>query len=128
MYLGKDSTERAVKRGVLHRYRHLHFATHSLIDGKSPSRSSVVLSLNDDPEEDGFLEVGEIAELDLDSNLVVLSACQTGHGQLLSGEGIVGLSWAFLRAGARSVVVSLWNVGDISTSNLITSRELARIR
>ena len=121
VYLGKDSTERAVKREVLHRYRRLHFATHSLIDEKSPSRSSVVLSLNDDPEEDGFLEVGEIAELDLDSDLVVLSACQTGHGQLLSGEGIVGLSRAFLYAGARSVVVSLWNVTDITTSRLMKS-------
>jgi CHAT domain-containing protein len=119
VYLGKESTERAVKQEALRRYRRLHFATHSLIDEKTPSRSSVALSLNDDPEEDGFLEVGEIAELDLDSDLVVLSACQTGHGQLLSGEGIVGLSRAFLYAGARSVVVSLWNVTDTATSRLM---------
>jgi CHAT domain-containing protein len=119
VYLGKASTERAVKHEVLRRYRRLHFATHSLIDEKSPSRSSVVLSLNDDPEEDGFLEVGEIAELVLDSDLVVLSACQTGHGQLLSGEGIIGMSRSFLYAGARDVIVSLWNVSDISTSQLM---------
>lgn len=121
IYLGKDCTERAVKRETLNRYRRLHFATHSLIDERSPSRSAVVLSLNNDPEEDGFLEVSEIAELDLDSDLVVLSACQTGHGQLLSGEGIVGLSRAFLYAGARAVVVSLWDVSDISTNQLMKS-------
>jgi CHAT domain-containing protein len=81
----------------------------------------VVLTLDDDPQEDGALEVGEISELDMDCDLVVLSACQTGRGQLFSGEGIVGLSRAFLRAGARSVVVSLWNVSDISTSQLMKS-------
>jgi CHAT domain-containing protein/tetratricopeptide (TPR) repeat protein len=121
VYLGKDSTEKAVKQESLRRYRRLHFATHSLIDEKSPSRSAVVLTLNNDSEEDGFLEVSEIAEMDLDCNLVVLSACQTGRGQLQSGEGIVGLSRAFLYAGARSVVVSLWNVNDISTGQLMKS-------
>lgn len=117
LYLGKDSTEDAVKRESLRRYRRLHFATHSLIDEVSPSRSAVVLTL--DPEDDGFLDVNEISELDLDCDLVVLSACQTGRGQLLSGEGIVGLSRAFLYAGARSVVVSLWSVSDISTGHLM---------
>src|SRR5213075_2169171 len=119
LYLGRDSTEGAVKRESLRRYRRLHFATHSLVDESSPSRSAVVLTLDNDPEEDGFLEVNEIADLDLDCDLVVLSACQTGRGQLLSGEGIVGLSRAFLCAGARTVVVSLWNVSDNSTSQLM---------
>jgi CHAT domain-containing protein len=121
LYLGKDSTEAVVKRESLRRYRRLHFATHSLIDEVSPSRSAVVLTLNDNPEEDGFLEVDEISDLDLDCDLVVLSACQTGRGQLLLGEGIVGLSRAFLYAGARSVVVSLWSVSDISTGHLMKS-------
>lgn len=119
LYLGRDSTEAAVKRESLRRYRRLHFATHSLVDESSPSRSAVVLTLDNNPEEDGFLEVNEIADLDLDCDLVVLSACQTGRGQLLSGEGIVGLSRAFLYAGARSVVVSLWSVSDISTGHLM---------
>jgi CHAT domain-containing protein len=116
--LGKESTEEAVKQESLRRYRRLHFATHSLIDEKSPGRSAVVLTPGD-AAEDGFLEVGEISRLDLDCDLVVVSACQTGRGQLLSGEGIVGLSRAFLYAGARSVVVSLWNVSDISTGQLM---------
>jgi CHAT domain-containing protein len=119
LYLGEDSTEDAVKRESLRRYRRLHFATHSLIDEKSPARSAVVLTLDSDPGEDGFLEASEISELDLDCDLVVLSACQTGRGQLLSGEGVVGLTRAFLYAGARSVVVSLWSVSDISTGQLM---------
>lgn len=121
IYLGTDSTEAAVKREPLRRYRRLHFATHSLIDEDSPSRSAVVLTQDDNPDEDGYLEVREISELDLDCDLVVLSACQTGRGRLLSGEGIVGLSRAFLYAGARAVVVSLWNVSDISTGQLMES-------
>ncbi|MEK6406802.1 MAG: CHAT domain-containing tetratricopeptide repeat protein [Acidobacteriota bacterium] len=118
-YLGEESTEDALKRESLRDYKRLHFATHSLIDEVSPSRSAVVLTLDDDPQEDGVLEVSEISELDIDCDLVVLSACQTGRGKLFSGEGIVGLSRAFLRAGARSVVVSLWNVSDIATSRLM---------
>ncbi|HST19599.1 MAG TPA: CHAT domain-containing protein [Blastocatellia bacterium] len=116
---GMESTEEAVKHESLRRYRRLHFATHSLIDEKSPLRSAVALTPDNNAEEDGFLEVSEISKLDLDCDLVVVSACQTGRGQLLTGEGIVGLSWAFLGAGARSVVVSLWNVSDISTSQLM---------
>jgi CHAT domain-containing protein/tetratricopeptide (TPR) repeat protein len=121
LYLGKDSTEDAFKRESLRRYRRLHFATHSLIDEVSPSRSAVVLTLDNSPDEDGFLDVYEISELDLDCDLVVLSACQTGRGALLSGEGIVGLSRAFMYAGARSLVVSLWSVSDISTGHLMKS-------
>ena len=116
---GMASTEEAIKHESLRRYRRLHFATHSLIDEKSPLRSAVVLTPDNNAEEDGFLEVSEISRLNLDCDLVVVSACQTGRGQLLTGEGILGLSWAFFRAGARSVVVSLWNVTDISTSQLM---------
>jgi CHAT domain-containing protein len=119
VFLGREGTEAALKREPLGRYRRLHFATHSLIDEMSPSRSAIVLSFDGDAEEDGLLDVSEIARLNLDADLAVVSACQTGRGKLLSGEGIVGLSRAFLQAGARSVVVSLWNVTDISTSQLM---------
>jgi CHAT domain-containing protein len=119
--LDKESTEEAIKREPLDRYRRLHFATHSLIDEKSPLHSAVVLTPGDGAEEDGVLEVSEISRLNLDCDLVVVSACQTGRGQLLSGEGIVGLSRSFIQAGARSVVVSLWNVSDISTGQLMKS-------
>jgi CHAT domain-containing protein len=119
--LGTKSTEAAIKREPLRRYRHLHFATHSFIDEKYPWRSAIVLSFDGDAEEDGSLNVSEIARLNLDCDLVVVSACQTGRGKLLSGEGIIGLSRAFLQAGARAVVVSLWNVSDISTGRLMKS-------
>lgn len=119
VYLGKDATEESVKGESLRRFRRLHFATHSLIDEVSPARTAVALSLDSDHEEDGFLEVSEVSELDLDCDVVVLSACQTGRGQVRLGEGIVGLSRAFLYAGARAVVVSHWNVSDISTSQLM---------
>lgn len=119
--VGKESTEEAIKREPLNRYRRLHFAAHSLVDEKSPLHSAVVLTPGDGAEEDGVLEVSEIARLNLDSDLVVVSACQTGRGQLLSGEGIVGLSRAFIQAGSRSVVVSLWNVSDNSTGQLMKS-------
>jgi CHAT domain-containing protein len=117
--MGKESTESAFKRESLRRYRRLHFATHSLINETSPMQSVVVLTQGDDPQEDGRLDAGEISRLDLDCDLVVVSACQTGRGKLLSGEGVVGLSRAFLYAGAQSVVVSLWNVSDGSTSQLM---------
>jgi len=119
VYVGKASTEDALKRESLRDYKRLHFATHSLIDEVNPTRSAVMFSLDDDKREDGVLEVGEIAELDIDCDLVVLSACRTARGKLYSGEGIVGLSRAFIRAGARSVAVSLWNVSDITTSRFM---------
>lgn len=119
VYLGKESTESHLKHELLRKFRRIHFATHSLIDEQYPSRSAVVLTLAEDPDEDGLLDVNEISELDLDCDLVVLSACQTGRGQLHSGEGILGLSRAFLYAGARSLVVSQWNVSDISTARLM---------
>jgi CHAT domain-containing protein len=119
VYLGASATEEAIKRESLPQYRRIHFATHSLIDEHDPARSGVVLTLDDDPREDGLLEVSEIAELKLDCDLVVLSACQTGRGQLVTGEGIVGLTRAFLYAGARSVAVSLWSVSDVSTAQFM---------
>jgi CHAT domain-containing protein len=119
--MGKACTEEAFKREPLRRYRRLHFATHNLIDKNSPLRSAMVLTPGDEAQEDGLLDVSEIAELNLACDLVVVSACKTGQGQLLAGEGIFGLSRAFLFAGARSVVVSLWDISDMSTAQLMKS-------
>ena len=119
LYLGKDSTERAFKHERLNKYRWIHFATHSLIDERNPDHSAVALALDANNDEDGFLRATEIADLDLDCDLVVLSACETGRGRLSSGEGIIGLSRSFFIAGARSVVVSQWAVSDISTAQLM---------
>lgn len=119
LYLGKESTEKTFKHEPLNKYRWIHLATHSLIDERSPGRSAVVLGLDGNNDEDGFLRATEIADLDLNCELVTLSACETGRGQLSSGEGIIGLSRSFFIAGARSVVVSQWTVSDISTAQLM---------
>jgi CHAT domain-containing protein len=119
LYLGKDSTEKAFKHEPLNKYRWIHLATHSLIDERNPGRSAVVLAIDPGNDEDGFLRATEIADLDLNCDLVVLSACETGWGQLSSGEGVIGLSRSFFVAGARSVVVSQWAVSDISTAQLM---------
>lgn len=119
LYLGKDSTEGAFKNENLRRYKWIHLATHGLIDEAHPERSAVLLTSGGDPSQDGLLRAAEIMRLDLDCDLVVLSACETGRGQLSSGEGIIGLSRAFLIAGARSIVVSQWRVSDISTAQIM---------
>jgi len=97
----------------------VHFATHGSISELQPRTSGLVLTLDDDPEEDGILQAHEIFDLRLGAGMVVLSACSTGLGKELRGEGLVGLSRAFFYAGAPSVTVSLWRVDDVSTAELM---------
>jgi CHAT domain-containing protein/tetratricopeptide (TPR) repeat protein len=105
----------------LGRYRYVHFATHGYIDSERPGLSALVLSLvdKDGRPQDGFLRANEIYNLSLPAELVVLSACQTGLGKEIRGEGLVGLTRGFMYAGAARVVVSLWNVNDRATSELM---------
>jgi CHAT domain-containing protein/Tfp pilus assembly protein PilF len=105
----------------LSNYRYVHFATHGYIDSERPDLSAIVLSLVDEEgkPEDGFLRAHEIYNLDLPAELVVLSACETGLGREIKGEGLVGLTRGFMYAGARRVVVSLWNVNDKATAELM---------
>ena len=112
--------ESAVNRD-LHTYRILHFATHGLINSRYPSLTGLLLStVNDHGEtQNGFLQLHDIYGLHLNADLVVLSGCQTGLGEELSGEGLVGLTQGFLYAGSRSVVVSLWDVQDKATATLM---------
>jgi CHAT domain-containing protein len=117
--LGLEAAESRVKREPLTRYRRLHMATHGLIDERSPARSGLVFSLVGESEEDGVLQMSEIFNLRLDAEMVVLSACRTGLGRIVRGEGIVGLTRAFLYARALSVVVSLWDVQDSSTAEFM---------
>ena len=121
LFLREAATEDAIKqKGDLLDSRYLHFATHGLIDEVNPQASSLVLAMDGDQAEDGFLKTSEIFKLNTSAELVVLSACQTGLGKLVRGEGMVGLSRAFMYAGAPSVLVSLWNVSDESTSVLMS--------
>lgn len=117
--LREKATEENVKKHDLLDYKILHFATHSLIDDKMPGRSSIMLVLDDDPSEDGFLQMREIYNLKLNADLVTLSACHTGGGQLIKGEGIEGLNRAFFYAGTSSVIMSLWSVNDQATYQLM---------
>jgi CHAT domain-containing protein/tetratricopeptide (TPR) repeat protein len=112
----------AVLDGLLDGYRIIHFATHAILDPEQPELSSLVLSLVDTSgrPRDGFLRAYEIRDLHLSADLVVLSACSTGVGRELRGEGPQALSRAFLDAGASRVVVSLWDVEDEPTAELMS--------
>jgi len=105
----------------LSRYRIVHFATHGLLDSEHPELSGVVLSLVDERglPQDGFLRLHEIFNLRLPAELVVLSACQTGLGKEVKGEGLLGLTRGFMYAGAARVVASLWQVNDAATAELM---------
>jgi len=121
-YLDREASEeraKAVGRDV----RIVHFATHAYVDDRSPFDSGLVLSIPEELAEgrdNGLLQVWEIFEsVRLDADLVVLSACETGIGEIRGGEGIIGLTRAFQYAGARSVLASLWRVEDEATAELM---------
>lgn len=107
--------------GELSQYRYVHFATHGYLDAARSGLSAIVLSMIDEKgnPQDGFLRVHDIYNLNLPAELVVLSACETGLGKDVKGEGIEGLTRGFMYAGARRVVVSLWNVNDKATAALM---------
>jgi CHAT domain-containing protein/Tfp pilus assembly protein PilF len=107
--------------GELSNYRYVHFATHGYLDTSRAGLSAIVLSLVDQQgkPQDGFLRTHDIYNLKLPAELVVLSACETGLGKDVKGEGLEGLTRGFMYAGARRVVVSLWNVNDKATAELM---------
>ncbi len=112
-----------VLSGNLAQYRYVHFATHGLMDSERPGLSALVLSTVDaeGKPQNGFLRANDIYNMKLPAELVVLSACQTGLGKEVKGEGLIGLTRGFMYAGAKRVVVSLWSVNDKATSDLMTN-------
>lgn len=140
---GPEATQERLLAEISGNYDVLHFATHGILDERSPQLSGIVLARSDQQEvsdnsalaavetttragtisypDDNFLRMGSIYELSLSSNLVVLSACNTGIGKLVDGEGVLGFKRAFMFAGAHSVAVSLWSVQDRSTALLMRS-------
>jgi CHAT domain-containing protein len=120
--LGRDATEEAIK-SLAPQARRLHFACHGLLDERFPLNSALALSIPERPEEgraNGLLQAWEVFdELRLDADLVTLSACDSGRGKEMGGEGLIGLVRAFQFAGARSVLASLWSVSDASTGDLM---------
>jgi CHAT domain-containing protein len=119
---GFDANRERVLNSDIGDYRMLHFATHGLIDMNRPEISSIVLSQLDEAgnKREGFLRLQDIYAMDLATDLVVLSACQSGIGKEIRGEGLMSLNNAFLQAGAKSVVSSAWKVDDNATAELMS--------
>jgi CHAT domain-containing protein len=117
VYLGAGARAETVSSETLDRYRCIHFAMHGLFDEAHPGRSGIALTAG--ATDDGILRVDAITALRLRADVVTLSACNTGLGKLVSGEGMLGLVRAFLYAGASSVNVSLWSVNDAATAALM---------
>jgi CHAT domain-containing protein/tetratricopeptide (TPR) repeat protein len=118
---GFDAIPELVTSGALGSCRILHFATHGTSQADLPDMSAIVLSEFDRQgrRRDGYLRAKDVGRLDLAADLVVLSACSTALGPEIDREGMFGLAQSFLAAGARQVLVSLWNVGDVSTGELM---------
>lgn len=120
VFLKQEASEERVKTSRLEGYNYIHFATHGTIDEVIPDLSSLILAEDSGRNEDGLLQAWEIAELKMNADLVVLSACQTGLGKMVHGEGLIGLTRSLIYSGASSVLVSLWSVADNSTSEFMT--------
>jgi len=116
---GDEATESAIKRLTLSNFRMLHFAVHSTVDEEFPDRSALVLSPDKSDVEDNLLQAREIVGLDLNAELVTLSACDAGSGRIEGVAGMNSLVQAFLMAGARSVVASIWPADDTFTAALM---------
>lgn len=115
---GKEAGEQIFKDKAKD-YNIIHLAMHGLLDTKEPILSSLAFSEDGKADEDNFLYSYEITQLDLSARLVVLSACETGYGKFNQGEGVMSLAHSFMYAGASSVLVSLWQVNDRSTGEIM---------
>ncbi|HEV7684904.1 MAG TPA: CHAT domain-containing tetratricopeptide repeat protein [Pyrinomonadaceae bacterium] len=121
MWLDLGANEDDVKTREIQSYRVLHVATHGILDATRPQFSGLVLSLvGNKPDDDGFLRTSEVFNLKLGGPLVMLSACESGLGKVKRGEGVIGLTQAFMYAGAPTVGVTLWSVADKPTAELMT--------
>ena len=116
-----EASRETVNSGLLAQYRIVHFATHGLANDEYPELSGLLLSMINEKGQvqDGFLQLHEIYNLNLPVDMVVLSACETGLGRKVRGEGLIGLTRGFFYAGAKRVVASAWQVNDESTSKLM---------
>jgi len=117
--VGTDATAAFLKRTDLRNYRVLHFAAHALVDEQSVTRTALALAPGGG--ENGIVGAGDLAALQLDADLVVLSACRSAGGVLVGGEGVQGLTSPLLQAGARSVVATLWRIPDQGVVSLVES-------
>jgi len=116
-----DASRNTALGPELARYEIVHFATHGVFDNEDPGRSGIILSMFDGrgQAQDGFLRLRDIYGLQLSSQLVVLSACNTALGKPVRGEGLVGIVRGFMYAGAKRIVASHWKVDDEATGELM---------
>ncbi|MEQ1918621.1 MAG: CHAT domain-containing protein, partial [Elusimicrobiota bacterium] len=118
---GKSASKTKLMSEDLGRYRHLVFATHGILDGDVPyigEPALVLTQVGNEPGDDGYLKMSEIMGLKLNCDVVALTACKTGLGREVGGEGVLGLGRAFQYAGAKNALVSLWSVSEKSTTML----------
>lgn len=115
---GVEASEARIKK-VANEYAVIHLATHGFLDPQCPVLSSLALTEDNDSIENNFWQAYEISKMNLRANLVVLSACETGYGKFEKGNGIASLARAFMYAGAPSLIVSLWQVNDHVTSEIM---------
>jgi CHAT domain-containing protein len=120
--LGFDANLGLARSGLLASYDVVHFATHGILNPEHPELSGIVLSLfdRDGNPAKGFLRLYDIYDLRLPVRLVVLSACSTGLGEEVRGEGLVGLVAGFLSSGTQGVIASYWDVDDAATAELMS--------
>lgn len=120
VWLDLKASEDEVKTRDIQSYGVIHVATHGLLNADRPQFTGLVLSLVGNKNNDGFLRTDEVFNMNVGAHLVMLSACETGLGKEKRGEGVIGLTRAFMYAGAPTVGVSLWSVADKSTAELMT--------
>lgn len=118
IFVGENASESNFKKNA-GEFQIIHLASHFEINDVDPLYSKVILSQQGNTQEDGYLQTYEVFDLRLNADLVVLSACNTALGKLSKGEGLIGISRAFLYAGVPSIVVSLWNVEDEATGKIM---------
>ena len=118
IYTHNSAKEELIKSDEIKNYKYIHIASHGFINEEKPNLSGILFT-KEEKGEDGILYANEIYNLNLDADLVVLSACESGLGKIIKGEGLIGLTRGLLFAGAKNVVVSLWQVADKSTSELM---------
>ena len=126
IFRNKQATEAKLqklnKQGILTHYRYLHFSAHGYLSVETPALSALVLDqLTKSKNTDGFITASEWPSYNLKSDLMVLSACQTGLGKVVRGEGIMGLPYALYVAGNKNTLLTLWSVLDDSTADFMTS-------
>ena len=116
--IGPEATEERFKQQA-GSARILHVASHAIINDENPLYSKLVFAPNQDTIEDGLLHTYELYNMQLNSELVTLSACNTGIGKIHKGEGVMSLARGFMYAGVPNVLMSLWSVPDLSTSQIM---------